>query len=165
MTLGAAPEALAIGYLRNQRLVASIDDIVAVQVDWEVNAVPSRPVTALVDLDGRMAASAPVTTGCGQGTMFGDLMDEIDDVRLPPGRQLSQATLYDLLDSVRLHETIYKQAGAVHGCALATNGAESPGSSCSSRTSAATTRWTPLPAGCGSTASTAATRSSTPPAA
>jgi len=50
-------------------------------------------------------------------------MDEIDDVRLPPGATLSQAALYDLLDRVRLHETIYKQAGAVHGCALAANNA------------------------------------------
>ena len=58
----------------------------------------------------------------GQGTVFGDLMDEIDSVRLPAEARLSQATLYDLLDRVRLHETIYKQAGAVHGCALATNG-------------------------------------------
>ena len=62
-----------------------------------------------------------VTSGCGQGTMFGDMMDEIDSVRLPPGATLTKAALYDLLEQVRLHETIYKQAGAVHGCALATN--------------------------------------------
>ncbi len=48
-------------------------------------------------------------------------MDEIDSVRLPPGATLTKAALYDLLEHVRLHETIYKQAGAVHGCALATN--------------------------------------------
>jgi len=48
-------------------------------------------------------------------------MAEIDAVKLPPGATLTQAALYDLLDRVRLHETIYKQAGAVHGCALATN--------------------------------------------
>jgi len=53
--------------------------------------------------------------------VFGELIAEIDDVRLPSGATLSQATLYALLDRVRLHETIYKQAGAVHGCALATN--------------------------------------------
>jgi FdhD protein len=120
MTLGAAPEALALGYLRNQRLVASIDDIVAVQVDWETNSCAIRTRNGLVDVEGKTARRTK-TSGCGQGTMFGDLMDEIDDVRLPTGATLSQATLYDLLDRVRLHETIYKQAGAVHGCALAAN--------------------------------------------
>jgi len=120
MTLGAAPEALALGYLRNQRLVASIDDVVAVQVDWETNSCAIRTRNGLVDIEGKTARRTK-TSGCGQGTMFGDLMDEIDDVRLPPGATLSQATLYDLLDRVRLHETIYKQAGAVHGCALAAN--------------------------------------------
>jgi FdhD protein len=120
MTLGAAPEALALGYLRNQRLVESIDDIVAVQVDWETNSCAIRTRNGLVDIEGKTARRTK-TSGCGQGTMFGDLMDEIDDVRLPPGATLSQATLYDLLDRVRLHETIYKQAGAVHGCALAAN--------------------------------------------
>jgi FdhD protein len=121
MTLGAAPEALAIGYLRNQRLVASIDDIIAVQVDWETDSCAIRTRNGLTDIEVKTARRTK-TSGCGQGTMFGDLMEEIDDVRLPSGATLSQATLYDLLDRVRLHETIYKQAGAVHGCALAANG-------------------------------------------
>ena len=120
MTLGAAPEALAIGYLRNQRLVDRIEDIVSVQVDWETNAVAIVTRSGLKDLDDRTAKRTK-TTGCGQGTVFGDLMDEIDRVSLPADARLTRAALYDLLDRVRLHETIYKQAGAVHGCALATN--------------------------------------------
>jgi len=120
MTLGGAPEALAIGYLRNQRLVHSIEDIVSVQVDWDCNACAINTRNGLADLEAKTARRTK-TTGCGQGTVFGDLMDEIDSVRLPAGATLSQATLYDLLDRVRVHETIYKQAGAVHGCALATN--------------------------------------------
>src|SRR5664279_3896014 len=120
MTLGGAPEALAIGYLRNQRLVHSIDEIVSVQVDWECNACAITTRHGLADLEAKTAKRTK-TTGCGQGTVFGDLMDEIDSVRLPEGATLTQSTLYDLLDRVRLHETIYKQAGAVHGCALATN--------------------------------------------
>ena len=64
-----------------------------------------------------------MTTGCGQGTVFGDLMEEIDSVRLPDDARLSEQTLYALLDNVRRRETIYKEAGAVHGCAL-TQGAE-----------------------------------------
>jgi len=118
MTLGAAPEALTVGYLRNQRLVRSVDEIVAVQVDWEVNAVAVTTRHGLQDADERMARRT-VTTGCGQGTVFGDLMAEIDELHLPKEAQLSQATLYGLLDAVRHHESIYKQAGAVHGCALA----------------------------------------------
>jgi FdhD protein len=120
MTLGAAPEDLTIGYLRNQRLVEKIEDISAVQVDWETNSVAVRTRNGLADLDLKTAKRTK-TTGCGQGTVFGDLMAEIDSVRLPPGETLSRAALYELLDQVRLHETIYKQAGAVHGCALASN--------------------------------------------
>jgi FdhD protein len=120
MTLGAAPEALAIGYLRNQRLLERIDDIVSVQVDWDVNAVVVRTRHGLADLEARTEKRTR-TTGCGQGTVFGDLMDDIENVRLPAAATLSRSTLYALLDRVRLHETIYKQAGAVHGCALATN--------------------------------------------
>ncbi len=120
MTLGAAPEALAIGYLRNQRLLECIEDIVAVQVDWDVGAVVVKTRRGLKDLEAK-TRKRTTTSGCGQGTVFGDLMAEIDDVRLPAGATLSQATLYALLDRVRQYETIYKQAGAVHGCALATN--------------------------------------------
>ncbi len=118
MTLGAAPEALAIGYLRNQRLVGSIDDIASVQVDWEVNSVAVTTRTGIADLDGRMEKRT-VTTGCGQGTVFGALMDEIEAITLPHDGAISEATFYGLIDNVRRYETIYKQAGAVHGCALA----------------------------------------------
>jgi FdhD protein len=120
MTLGAAPEALAIGYLRNQRLVDAVEDIVSVQVDWEVEAVVVKTRKGLANLRAK-TRKLTRTTGCGQGTMFGDLMEDIERVRLPAGATLTRATLYALLDRVRLHETIYKQAGAVHGCALATN--------------------------------------------
>jgi FdhD protein len=120
MTLGAAPEALAIGYLRNQRLLHRIEDIVAVQVDWDVGAVVVKTRHGLANLEAK-TRKRTTTSGCGQGTVFGGLMDEIDKVRLPTGATLSQDTLYALLERVRGHDTIYKQAGAVHGCALATN--------------------------------------------
>jgi FdhD protein len=118
MTLGHAPEALAIGYLRNQRLVDSIEDIAAVQVDWETESVA---VTTHSKKKKRAASlkKKTVTTGCGQGTMFGDLMEEIDEVRLRDDVRLTDAQLFDLIEKVRKYETIYKQAGAVHGCALA----------------------------------------------
>jgi FdhD protein len=120
MTLGAAPEALAIGYLRNQRLLDRVEDVVSVQVDWEVNAVAVTTRSGLEDLAAKTSKRTQ-TTGCGQGTVFGDLMEEIDTISVPHDALLRQSTLYALLDRVRLHETIYKQAGAVHGCALATN--------------------------------------------
>ena len=120
MTLGGAPEALAIGYLRNQRLVQRLDEIVAVQVDWETNSVAVKTRHGLADLAAKTAKRTK-TSGCGQGTVFGDLMEDIDSVTLPADATLTQAALYDLLDKVRVHETIYKQAGAVHGCALAAN--------------------------------------------
>jgi FdhD protein len=117
MTLGHAPEALAIGYLRNQRLAPSIDEIAAVQVDWETDSVAitthsQKPIPAL--------DKKTVTSGCGQGTVFGDLMEEIDQIHLRQDVSLKDQDLFVLLEKVRKHETIYKQAGAVHGCALAT---------------------------------------------
>jgi FdhD protein len=122
MTLGHAPEALAIGYLRNQRLADSIDDIAAVQVDWETEsvAITTRSAKDLSSLLGKKT----VTTGCGQGTVFGDLMEEIDSIKLRSDVRLTDADLFVLLEKVRKHETIYKQAGAVHGCALATTAGE-----------------------------------------
>jgi len=120
MTLGQAPEALAIGYLRNQRLVRSVEDIAAVQVDWETDSVAITMHEAVGDLDEKMQKRT-VTTGCGQGTVFGDLIQEIDSIRLRDDVALAEETLYSLLDGVRRHETIYKSAGAVHGCALASN--------------------------------------------
>ena len=118
MTLGQAPEALAVGYLRNQRLVRCVDEISAVQVDWETDAVAITTRNGLDNLDEKMNKRT-VTTGCGQGTVFGELMAAIDEVRLRDDVTLTEEALYALLDAVRRHETIYKSAGAVHGCALA----------------------------------------------
>ncbi len=120
MTLGAAPEALVIGYLRNQRLLPSIEDIVSVQVDWDVNACSVTTRNGLKNLDEKMAKRTK-TTGCGEGTVFGDLMEEIDTIHLRDDVLLKQDTLFAMLNNVRIHESIYKQAGAVHGCALASS--------------------------------------------
>ena len=118
MTLGQAPEALVLGYLRNQRLVPSIDHVAAVQVDWETDSAAVTTRKGIRGLTKKMSKRT-VTTGCGQGTVFGDLMEEIDSIKLRDDVQLSEAGLHALLDAVRRHETIYKSAGAVHGCALA----------------------------------------------
>ncbi|HEY8119624.1 MAG TPA: formate dehydrogenase accessory sulfurtransferase FdhD [Methylophilaceae bacterium] len=124
MTLGAAPEALAIGYLRNQRLLTSIEQIAAVQVDWETEAVAVTTRDGIKspakDLNKRLGKRT-VTTGCGQGTVFGDLMEDIDNIHLPKNTTLDESTLQTLLDNVRVYDSLYKKAGALHGCALASN--------------------------------------------
>lgn len=119
MTLGAAPELLVLGYLRNQRLVPRCDDIESVTVDWEVGAAAVATRTGIERLEERTARRV-VTTGCGQGTVFGDLMADLDAVRLPTAAQarIRQATLYGLLEAIRRQESTYKSAGSVHGCAL-----------------------------------------------
>src|SRR6266436_53424 len=122
MTLGAWPEALTIGYLRNQRLVESLEEIAAVQVDWDVNAVAVTTRRGLRNAAERMEKRT-VTTGCGQGTMFGDLMQDVENINLPPDARLDQERLFALTQDVRQLQSVYKQAGAVHGCALARNGA------------------------------------------
>ena len=119
MTLGHAPEALAIGYLRNQRLVGAIEDIASVQVDWETESVAVVTNRKLKGI-GKKIARKTVTTGCGQGTVYGNLMEEIGSIRLRDDVILEDAQLFVLVEKVRKHETIYKQSGAVHGCALAT---------------------------------------------
>jgi FdhD protein len=121
MTLGLAPELLVLGYLRNQRLVDSVDDIDSITVDWDVAAAAVKTRAGIERFDEKTARRV-VTTGCGQGTVFGDLMTDLATVRLPPASEpsarLSQSTLYGLLDAIRLQESTYKSAGSVHGCAL-----------------------------------------------
>ena len=116
MTLGGQPELLAIGYLRNQGLVERLEDLVAVQVDWDTDSVAVVSRHGPTDLDARLAHRT-VTTGCGQGTVFGHLMDQLDSLQLPAA-QLRQSTLYGLLQTLTDYNEVYKQAGAVHGCAL-----------------------------------------------
>lgn len=116
MTLGAHPELLVLGYLRNQRLVESVSDIESITVDWDVHAAAVRTRHGIARIEER-TASKVVTTGCGQGSVFGGLMDEVDQIVLPEAR-LTQAQLYGIVNAVRLKETTYKSAGSVHGCAL-----------------------------------------------
>ena len=118
MTMGAAPEALVLGYLRNQRLIADLGQIAAVQVDWQTDSAAVTTHAGTHDF-AFLTSRRTVTSGCGQGTMFGDLMASVEEQRLAEGGRLSAATLLLLLDQVRQRETVYKQAGAVHGCALA----------------------------------------------
>jgi len=121
MTLGAHPELLVLGYLRNQRLVGDVSEVESITVDWDagedgagVAAVKTRH--GIADIQARTEKRV-VTTGCGQGSVFGDLMGEIDSLVLPDAR-ITQARLYGVLNAIRVQESTYKSAGSVHGCAL-----------------------------------------------
>ncbi|HWI77681.1 MAG TPA: formate dehydrogenase accessory sulfurtransferase FdhD [Ramlibacter sp.] len=116
MTLGARPEWLVLGYLRNQRLVRSVAEIESITVDWEVGAAAVKTRSGIKRLKERTARRV-VTTGCGQGSVFGGLMDEIESLHLPSA-SITQAQLYGILNAIRLQESTYKSAGSVHGCAL-----------------------------------------------
>jgi FdhD protein len=117
MTLGARPEWLVLGYLRNQRLVRSVEEVESITVDWEVGAAAVKTRSGIKRLKERTARRV-VTTGCGQGSVFGGLMDEIESIHLPPAASITQAQLYGILNAIRLQESTYKSAGSVHGCAL-----------------------------------------------
>ena len=117
MTLGANPEALVLGYLRNQRLVRALSDIVSVQVDWSVDAVAVTTRNGIADIEERTAKKV-VTTGCGQGSVYGGLMDEVDTIVLSATARMRQSVLYRIVDTIRTQASIYKQAGSVHGCGL-----------------------------------------------
>lgn len=116
MTLGAQPELLVLGFLRNQRLATAPSEIESITVDWDVGAAAVKTRQGIADLEARTAKRV-VTTGCGQGSVFGDLMAEVDSLVLPPA-SLAQSQLYGIVNAMRLQETTYKSAGSVHGCAL-----------------------------------------------
>ena len=125
MTLGASPEYLVLGFLLNQRLIQSVSEIESVTVDWSLGEgeLGQPGVAAIKTRDGLSqagpkTAARVVTTGCGQGSVFGDLVNDIDAIQLPAEAHLTQATLYALVNAIRLQETTYKSSGSVHGCAL-----------------------------------------------
>ena len=119
MTLGAVPELLALGYLRNQRLVDSVEAVESVTVEWDGAAVAVRTREGIENIE-RKTARRVVTTGCGQGTVFGDMMEDITALRLPDAAaaRIGQRTLQSLLETMRQQDSIHRKAGSVHGCAL-----------------------------------------------
>jgi FdhD protein len=119
MTLGASPEMLVLGYLRNQRLVSAMSQIESITVDWDVAAAAVHTRTGVDDIEGRTSRRV-VTTGCGQGTVFGDMMEQVDAIHLPSAElaRIRQSTLQGLLEKMRQQDSIHRKAGSVHGCAL-----------------------------------------------
>ena len=119
MTLGASPELLVLGYLLNQRLITQVAEVESITVDWEVGAAAVKTHTGIADIEQK-TASRVVTTGCGQGTVFGDMMYQLGSVKLPDASQarIRQTTLHALLEQMRQRNSIHRKAGSVHGCAL-----------------------------------------------
>ena len=119
MTLGQNPEALVLGYLRNQRLVENLRDIALINVDWEVGAAA---VTTLAGDAGErceeLLKRRTVTSGCGQGTQFGDALERLEPIP-KSGFNVARSTIFGLVERVRQLDTVYKRSGAVHGCVLA----------------------------------------------
>jgi len=116
MTLGGYPELLALGYLRNQGFLEVPEQVAAVQVDWETEAAVVVTHSGVPGLEERLGTRT-VTTGCGQGTVFGKLIDHLERTALEPAR-VRQSAIYGTLDALNRYNEVYRRAGAVHGCAL-----------------------------------------------
>jgi FdhD protein len=118
MTLGTHPELLTLGYLRNQRMLDRVEDVRAVDVDWDREQVNVTTMhgRGIADVEERLKKKT-VTTGCGQGTVYSCTLNELYELRVPEIR-LRQSRIYGLLANIASLNDIYKRAGAVHGCAL-----------------------------------------------
>lgn len=118
MTLGTQPEALVLGYLKNQGFINDLAEIISVQVDWESES--AAVVTHNQhDWDEKLSKRT-VTSGCGQGTVFGNMMEQLENIKFEQ-TQLKQSTIYALLTNISKENEVYKRAGGVHGCALCYN--------------------------------------------
>ncbi|MAJ90898.1 MAG: sulfurtransferase FdhD [Legionellales bacterium] len=116
MTLGTEPELLALGYIKNQELISDLNEIQSVQVDWDVNAAAITTKNKRADIVDKLG-SRIVTTGCGQGTIFHGVMEQLEKLKIK-SRNVKQSSLYMLLKNLNASNDVYKNAGAVHGCAL-----------------------------------------------
>ena len=119
MTLGCQPELLILGYIKNQDFFKDIQEIKAIQVDWEVSAAVVTTTEENTDWHEKLG-SRTVTTGCGQGTIFGDIMEQLETIRITP-HKIKQSDIYATLKNLNAYNDVYKNAGAVHGCALCHN--------------------------------------------
>ncbi|MBT3697176.1 MAG: formate dehydrogenase accessory sulfurtransferase FdhD [Gammaproteobacteria bacterium] len=116
MTLGHYPESLVIGYLRNQGFISSLYDLDSVQVDWDTNSAAVKTVSSINDFDNKLTHKV-VTSGCGQGTTFGGIWDDLQKKNLMTKR-IKQSSIYKILKLLHDKNEIYRLSGAVHGCAI-----------------------------------------------
>ena len=115
MTIGDYPEYLALGYLLNQNMLRRDDRVVAVEYDPEIETVVVR-TERRTDYEEKLRKKT-LTSGCAQGTAFGDLMERFESVTLPPA-ELRTSWLYRLTHAINTTPSLYLEAGAIHGCVL-----------------------------------------------
>ncbi|HZB93631.1 MAG TPA: formate dehydrogenase accessory sulfurtransferase FdhD [Stellaceae bacterium] len=116
MTIGDHPDYLAIGYLLNQNMLRADDEITAVDYDDDLETVVVR-TRRRTDFEKKLRKKT-LTSGCAQGTVFGDLMEKFDEVRLPADAVLKTSWLYALTRKINTAPSLYLAAGAIHGCVL-----------------------------------------------
>jgi FdhD protein len=116
MTIGDYPDYLALGYLLNQNMLRADDEVTGVDYDEDLAVAVVRTKRA-TDYEAKLKKKVQ-TSGCAQGTVFGDLMEVIDNAALPP-TQLRTSWLYALTNKINTTPSLYLEAGAIHGCVLA----------------------------------------------
>jgi len=116
MTIGDHPQYLAVGFLLNQNMLRADDAVTAIDVDDDLGVVVVRTARP-TDYEGKLKKKTR-TSGCAQGTVFGDLMEKFEGVRLDPAARLRTADLYALSRRINAIPSLYLEAGAIHGCVL-----------------------------------------------
>ncbi|WP_428772453.1 formate dehydrogenase accessory sulfurtransferase FdhD [Vibrio sp.] len=116
MTLGSRPESLVLGYLKNQSFLTDPDAIESVIIDWETHSAAVVTKESTDHLEGALKKKT-VTSGCGQGTMYGNVMKQLENYQVPQVT-LKQSQIYAALEALTHYNDTYKKAGAVHGCAV-----------------------------------------------
>ena len=116
MTIGDHPDLLAIGYLLNQGMLKAEDDLKGVDYDADIETVVVRTARQ-TNYEDKLKKKTQ-TSGCAQGTVFGDLMDEFEGVKLSQGAKLKTSWLYALTKKINTAPSLYLKAGAIHGCVL-----------------------------------------------
>ena len=116
MTIGDHPDYLAVGYLLNQNMLRPEDRIVSIDYDDEIETVVVR-TDHETDFEDKLKRKT-LTSGCAQGTVFGDLMEKFEEVRLDPAAVLRTSWLYALTRKINTAPSLYLAAGAIHGCVL-----------------------------------------------
>ena len=116
MTIGDRPDCLAVGYLLNQNMLRADDTIEAIEVDAELDVVVVRTARR-TDYEEKMRRRV-LTSGCAQGTAFGNMMERFEGVILDPAAELRTSWLYALSRKINTRPSLYLTAGAIHGCVL-----------------------------------------------
>ncbi len=116
MTIGSRPDALVLGYLKNQSFLSDPEAIESVIIDWETHSAAVITKENTEHLEGALKKKT-VTSGCGQGTMYGNVMKQLENYQVPQV-QLKQSDIYATLEALTHYNDTYRKAGAVHGCAI-----------------------------------------------